>query len=210
LTKDQSYLRNIPKQKRSIDRFNHILDTADKLFAEMGYDTVTTNHIAESAEVAVGSVYHFFGDKDAILQALVHRYKERISEVMPQDYHPPRRIPDVVQEMLGLLLAFQSVQAGLDWMLTQADTVSQAETVYALQNQVIAWVQNMIMAHFPQLPEADAHLCANAGYAIVRGMLTMAHPPNAVDGETLMRETHTALMGYLVRYLARHGIEAGF
>ena len=67
-------VRKLPKQARSQQRVDTILDTAAQLFEEVGYESATTNEIALRAGVPIGSLYQFFTNKDAILNALVERY----------------------------------------------------------------------------------------------------------------------------------------
>lgn len=53
-----------------------MLDACAELVDEVGYDGLTTTLLAERAGVAIGSVYQFFPDKRAIVQALTHRNME--------------------------------------------------------------------------------------------------------------------------------------
>ena len=73
-------MRRKPRQARSQQRVNRILDVAEDLFASQGYDATTTNAIAARAEVPIGSLYQFFPDKTAILQALALRYAEKLHQ----------------------------------------------------------------------------------------------------------------------------------
>ncbi|WP_091383684.1 TetR/AcrR family transcriptional regulator [Actinokineospora alba] len=50
-----------------------MLESCAQLIDELGYDGVTTTLIAERAGVAVGSLYQFFPDKRAVVQALTQR-----------------------------------------------------------------------------------------------------------------------------------------
>jgi AcrR family transcriptional regulator len=50
-----------------------MLDACAELVDEVGYDGLTTTLLAERAGVAIGSVYQFFPDKRAIVQALTLR-----------------------------------------------------------------------------------------------------------------------------------------
>ena len=50
-----------------------MLDACAELVDEVGYEGLTTTLLAERAEVAIGSVYQFFPDKRAIVQALTLR-----------------------------------------------------------------------------------------------------------------------------------------
>lgn len=76
-------LRRVPVQGRSLARVHRMLDACAELVDEVGYDGLTTTLLAERAGVAIGSVYQFFPDKRAIVQALTMRnveaYVERLS-----------------------------------------------------------------------------------------------------------------------------------
>jgi AcrR family transcriptional regulator len=63
-------------QGRSVARVNRMLDACAQLVDEVGYDGLTTTLLAERAGVAIGSVYQFFPDKRAIVQALTLRNLE--------------------------------------------------------------------------------------------------------------------------------------
>jgi len=69
-------LRRIPVQGRSVARVNRMLDACAQLVDEIGYEALTTTLLAERAGVAIGSVYQFFPDKRAIVQALTLRNME--------------------------------------------------------------------------------------------------------------------------------------
>ena len=76
-------LRRVPVQGRSLARVHRMLDSCAELVEEVGYDGLTTTLLAERAGVAIGSVYQFFPDKRAIVQALTMRnveaYVERLN-----------------------------------------------------------------------------------------------------------------------------------
>lgn len=78
-------MRRQPRQARSQERVNQILDVAEQLFITKGYNATTTNAIASRAKISIGSLYQFFPDKAAILQALARRYtallRQRFAEL---------------------------------------------------------------------------------------------------------------------------------
>jgi len=53
-----------------------MLDACAALVDEIGYEALTTTLLAERAGVAIGSVYQFFPDKRALVQALTMRHLE--------------------------------------------------------------------------------------------------------------------------------------
>jgi AcrR family transcriptional regulator len=66
-------LRRVPVQGRRVARVQRLLAACAELVDEVGYEGLTTTLLAERAEVAIGSVYQFFPDKRAIVQALAMR-----------------------------------------------------------------------------------------------------------------------------------------
>lgn len=82
-------LRRVPVQGRSVARVQRMLDACAELVDEVGYEGLTTTLLAERAEVAIGSVYQFFPDKRAIVQALTLRtmesYLQRLDERFASD-----------------------------------------------------------------------------------------------------------------------------
>jgi AcrR family transcriptional regulator len=67
-------LRHVPVQARSRERLQRVLDAADRVLAEEGAEAFTTTRVAEAAGIPVGSVYRFFPDKEAIVEALAVQY----------------------------------------------------------------------------------------------------------------------------------------
>jgi AcrR family transcriptional regulator len=61
-----------------------MLDACADIVDEVGYEGLTTTLLAERAGVAIGSVYQFFPDKRAVVQALAQRnleaYLQRLAE----------------------------------------------------------------------------------------------------------------------------------
>jgi AcrR family transcriptional regulator len=77
-------LRRQPKQKRSQQRVERILEAAAEVFASVGYDAATTHAIASRAGTAIGSLYQFFPDKLAIFHALEERHMEQVRAIHAQ------------------------------------------------------------------------------------------------------------------------------
>jgi AcrR family transcriptional regulator len=77
-------LRRAPVQQRSAERLSRILDSCAQLLDEGGYEQLSTRDVAVRAGVPIGSVYRFFGNKRALVDALaernLERYAERIAE----------------------------------------------------------------------------------------------------------------------------------
>lgn len=73
-------LRNEPVQARSTARLTALLDAAAAIIDEIGYERLTTAMVAERAGASIGTVYRYFPDRIAVLQALAARNLERVLE----------------------------------------------------------------------------------------------------------------------------------
>lgn len=71
-------LRNEPVQARSAARLEALLDAAASVVEELGYERLTTAMVAERAGASIGTVYRYFPDRIAVLQALSARNLDRI------------------------------------------------------------------------------------------------------------------------------------
>jgi AcrR family transcriptional regulator len=70
-------LRNEPVQARSAARLTGLLDAAADVIDEVGYERLTTAMVAERADASIGTVYRYFPDRIAVLQALAARNLDR-------------------------------------------------------------------------------------------------------------------------------------
>ena len=66
--------RNQPVQKRAQERRNQILGVTADLLEEVGQDDLTTILVAKRAGVSVGTLYHYFPNKYAIMYALAEQW----------------------------------------------------------------------------------------------------------------------------------------
>lgn len=68
----------IPKQKRSLEKYEKIIDTGWKLISKNGYHNTNTAEIAKEANVSTGIVYQYFKDKHEILIEGIKRYGDEV------------------------------------------------------------------------------------------------------------------------------------
>ena len=67
------------RERKKTAKQERILEAATRLFAEKGYEAVTTAEIAEAAEVGVGTLFRYAGSKAELLVAVMNsRFAEGI------------------------------------------------------------------------------------------------------------------------------------
>ncbi len=77
-------LKKHPRQQRSLQTVEFILQAATYILEREGNHRATTNRIAERAGVNIASLYQYFDDKDAILQTLVLSRAEQELSLLEQ------------------------------------------------------------------------------------------------------------------------------
>lgn len=70
----------IPKQSRSKNTKNKIIETAIDLFSKKGYNNTSSNEIAFKAEVSIGSFYAYFKDKKQLFLEVFKNYGDIIKK----------------------------------------------------------------------------------------------------------------------------------
>lgn len=89
--------------KEAEERINEILDAADELFFQKGFDGTSTNDILEKVGIARGTLYHHFKSKEDIMDALIDRYKVRMLDAA-QEIAANKSIP-VVERIIQVVMA---------------------------------------------------------------------------------------------------------
>jgi AcrR family transcriptional regulator len=75
-----------------------ILDAAREVFAELGYGTATVRDIVRRTDLATGTFYNYFPDKEAIFRALVEESARQVREVVRAARREARDVESFVRE----------------------------------------------------------------------------------------------------------------
>jgi AcrR family transcriptional regulator len=68
----------MPQQERATRRLAGFLEAAEDLFVEVGFEAATMTAIAERSGSGIGTLYHYFPDKQSIAVALMNQYGQEI------------------------------------------------------------------------------------------------------------------------------------
>ncbi|HEX6242673.1 MAG TPA: helix-turn-helix domain-containing protein, partial [Polyangiales bacterium] len=78
--------RKRPRQARSRATYESLLDATARVLERQGYAALTTNHVADAAGVAVGSLYEYFPSKEVIVAELVRRTMAEVAREVGDSY----------------------------------------------------------------------------------------------------------------------------
>ena len=70
--------RNVPVQQRARRQRDKILKATSELLETVGVDELTTIRVAEAVGISVGTLYHYFPNKHAILYSLAENWIETV------------------------------------------------------------------------------------------------------------------------------------
>lgn len=70
------------KEREKLRRRNLIVDAAEEIISELGFENATMDQIAERAEVGKGTLYLHFKSKSAIYLAICERGSSRLNEMI--------------------------------------------------------------------------------------------------------------------------------
>jgi AcrR family transcriptional regulator len=74
----------VTPNRRGLKSRELVLDAAERVMAEDGFEAATLARVVEEAGVRMSSVYHFYGSKDGILLAVIERGAERFFADLPE------------------------------------------------------------------------------------------------------------------------------
>lgn len=194
--------RRVPTQARSRERVERILDAAARILTEDGYGAFKTNLIAKRAGVSIGSLYQFFPNRFAVLNALADRYRERIAETLVANLGidaPERPWPEIVDGVIDLL----AEQWRTDWSfhsvwLAIRSTPELNEQEDAFRKQLIDRTIVVLLARIA--PELSGERRATVGAVIleVSNLLLDQSMRKGNDQDTrVLEELKSLLKGYL-------------
>lgn len=89
-----------------MDAATRILEAADELFAEIGFDGTTTREIAARAGVNKALIHYHYESKDQLLERLLERYYDQLTVTLTQALAAPGDLRDRFAALLDAYLDF--------------------------------------------------------------------------------------------------------
>ena len=90
----------MPKQKRSIEKRNRIIEKGFELICKNGYYNTNTNDIAKYANVSTGIVYQYFNDKKEIFLEGINLYYNSIMFPILDVLDFNKDLDDIINEII--------------------------------------------------------------------------------------------------------------
>jgi AcrR family transcriptional regulator len=150
----------VPQRERGKRRVAALLEAAVTLFAEKGYDAVTMTELAARAGASIGSLYQFFPSKEALADAVLDRFGERLVDALNgiEERATTITVLELVDALLGLLVGFHEERAAAITLIEsrQETSTRAAELRLSLRRHVT----RILRARIPKLSPERAEIMA--------------------------------------------------
>ncbi|MGE0667765.1 MAG: TetR/AcrR family transcriptional regulator [Sphingomonadales bacterium] len=198
-----------PRQERALHKVELILEAAMRLLGKGGLPALTTNAVAETAGVSIGTLYQYFAHKEAILDALADREMAALSErVMatlqePAAMRPEERIVRVIRAVTSSYGGRRPVQRiVLGYSLARGGR-KLAPLIERLVDYLAAHGRFAADGRVMATSRAEAFVLTNAFSGVMRGMIM------AEDGSLPPQDEIEAALGRLMANLTERRQAAG-
>ena len=124
-----------------------LLDATARVLTREGYDRASTNRIAATAGVSVGSLYQYFPNKEALVAALVARHNREMLELLR---HALKEVASLdlataMREVVRAAVDAHLVDAALHRVFAeQVPRMGQLAKIEALQQEVFLMVRTYL------------------------------------------------------------------
>lgn len=196
---------NKPRQARAQVTVDAILEATVRILEKESLEAATTTRIAERAGVSVGTLYHHFEDRNAIVNALQDREFDRalaLMEVVLSNDNLGRAPRETVEKVVRGLAALYGTSPGLHRVLAiEGLRVASADRVHAFDMRVIAIVRSFLSASRAQLRCDDLEAASFTAYQSVRATMLayLLERPAGLALDTIVAQCVDLIVRYLIR-----------
>ncbi|MCX4232523.1 TetR family transcriptional regulator [Streptomyces sp. NPDC020707] len=196
-------LRRAPVQRRSAERLTRILDACADLLDEVGYDALSTRAVALRAGVPIGSVYRFFGNKRAMVDALAQRnldiYTERVTHRL-QETGSGAGWRVAMDAVLDEYLAMKRTAPGFS-LVDFGNQIPVGTRDAEPNTRVADRLTDMLSAYLDRAPDEDLRRIFLIAVEAADTLVQLAFRLDPAGDERVIEETRELLRAYLSRSL---------
>lgn len=187
-------------QARSRERLRRVLDAADEVLTLQGAESFTTNRIAEAAGIPVGSVYRYFPDKEAIVQALALRYwsdfEDLVAAAAETDERDPLSDPGAVV-VDALAAGFRARPGFLALWYGGLRTEQVRDATRPTRSAIARSIDRILKTHWPDASQTARATVARMVVLAGDGLLREAFRVDPEGDSALLDESKRMLGAYI-------------
>jgi AcrR family transcriptional regulator len=183
--------RKAPVQARSRAMVDRILEAATRVLTSSGYGQMSTNRIAEEAEVSVGSLYRYFADKEEIFEELRARATDEImgdlTDTITRAAGEPPRL-GVRAVVAALVLSLQQHEAVIRALVNEVPMGTQSNVLPEIERTLGQFTRIYAAQHAPGIApeEMDARIYLAMGITLNSCLRIALEKPPELDEDHLI------------------------
>jgi AcrR family transcriptional regulator len=196
--------RKSASQERSRATVEALLDATARVLRRDGYDRASTNRIAATAGVSVGSLYQYFPNKEALVAALVARHNREMLQLLRDALREVASLDlaSAIRELVRAAVEAHLVDPALHRIFDeQVPRTGQLAKIEALQGETFQLVRTYLEERRKEISVRDLD---SATSILVTAVEALTHQfvinkPDALDGDRdrFIDEVTRLVLGYL-------------
>ena len=164
-----------PSQARSRITFDRILSVAKEIIVEQGIAALNTNLVAERAGINIGTVYHYFPDKIAILLELSKADRDLLSSYIIDKVSELPSAPDLencVHEVVELTYKLRKDHPATVELRRAIRSIPELLDADRIRNEeVVTRLNTLYSVRFPNASPARRKMVVRVNYETLTGLL---------------------------------------
>lgn len=166
-----------PRQARSQETLDRILDAAEKVVSEKGFDRASISEIVQLAGSSVGAFYSRFRDKESLLGCLHDRFCEEAFVTTDTALEPSRwegaSVREILVELVSFLTIIYAERRGMfrAFIVRSSTDPSFAEDGARLSCYIMGQLTALLVTRRDEITHPDPELAVAFGLRLVFDML---------------------------------------
>lgn len=191
-------------QERSRATVDALVEATARILVREGFDKASTNRIAETAGVSVGSLYQYFPSKEALVAAVIDRHHEDLMQVVRGALAQVATMPikQGVRKLVTAAIEAHRVDPKLHRVLAeQIPRTGKLESVEVFNREAYALFRSYLESHRNEFRALDLELAA---FVCVTSIEALTHTAVLHHSEMLSDQATEALIDEATRLVIRY------
>jgi AcrR family transcriptional regulator len=191
-------------QERSRATVDALVEATARILVREGFDKASTNRIAETAGVSVGSLYQYFPSKEALVAAVIDRHHEDLMQVVRGALAQVATLPikQGVRKLVTAAIEAHRVDPKLHRVLAeQIPRTGKLESVEVFNREAYALFRSYLESHRNEFRALDLELAA---FVCVTSIEALTHTAVLHHSEMLSDQATEALIDEATKLVIRY------
>lgn len=196
--------RKRPTQTRAKNLYSTILETAEGLFREQGFANVSTNKIAEQANISIGSLYQYFANAESIALAIYEEASTKSAKRMKQlaveilDLKMEVSVPMILECLIDI---FADERYALLHLISEVPELRRAAQPISFDSLIHHATKAFLEQNFSSLSDEEierkVYVAEKAVIGTIRRYMEDEYLENRFTKKEIVGEVSSLVTGYL-------------